>query len=542
MPGNRWAIAVGSAALLATVGVPWAGAQEARQVGDAPKRAASFVEAGEFLEDLPRAMLLSPTQGRPAFVEAGGRLRVSARIAEPDAAVVFSLVRTRFPVRRYSLVNDPGVRESVTSGQPLLLRVPDDVPDGTYDLEVRSGDTRLVGRHAVAVRRVGRRIRIAHLSNMNIGDVGAPEFDFRLIDEINLFAPTLIVATGDYLDITHEDPEAGWQRLSDFLAQFNAPTLMACGDHDDLERYSRFAAPSPIGTVELGWFRGVVLFDHPARPVNVDAAQLDWLEQMLTKPGWDGLTFVLTHDDYPNLLGYWRQHGRLERMVRAGRIGVWFVGGHTDWDGREYRALIDAAAPMLFIRTHQSSTAAREGADGVSRYRIVDLIGGRAVLPHDTSRNGAPPSMAVGRLKAVLRGKNDGSQTRVRLTVASGLSYRIDALEMRVRLKKVAGTKPWCHGARLVAADDLGKLWECRISFDLPDKGTLRAVVGSDAEPPKPAVSVRFDLGDELRLRSQSTQAGMSYLSASDQAAVVQIENRGARPVEVKPLVRLDGT
>ncbi|KKM69971.1 hypothetical protein LCGC14_1445370, partial [marine sediment metagenome] len=59
---------------------------------------------------------------------------------------------------------------------------------------------------------------------------------------------------------------------------------------------------------------------------------------------------------------------------------------------------------------------------------------------------------------------------------------------------------------------------------------------------PKPAVSVRFDLGDELRLRSQSTQAGMSYLSASDQAAVVQIENRGARPVEVKPLVRLDGT
>ena len=44
--------------------------------------------------------------------------------------------------------------------------------------------------------------------------------------------------------------------------RLDAPALLACGDHDDMTLYSKYVAPSPIGVVDLGRFRGVVLLDH----------------------------------------------------------------------------------------------------------------------------------------------------------------------------------------------------------------------------------------------------------------------------------------
>lgn len=184
----------------------------------------------------------------------------------------------------------------------------------------------------------------------------APSFDQRLIEEVNLVAPTLIVATGDFLDATHADPPVGWRELIDCLTRFDAPIVMACGDHDDIELYSRHVAPSPIGLVNVGRHRALLLFDHPRGPIHRNPEQLRWVERTLGTPGFDGLTFVVTHDDSPNLLRHWQQQGTLTRMIRSGRIGLWFAAGHQDWDGQVYGDVIDAAVPMVYLRTQQSSS------------------------------------------------------------------------------------------------------------------------------------------------------------------------------------------
>jgi hypothetical protein len=486
--------------------------------------------------------LLTPTLGRPVFVEPGSSFQVVARLPTSGVVAKFELVCGGQPEQRYRLNCEADAGARLATGQPLRLGVPSTVPRQTYDLHISCNDGELVGRHCVAVGHVGRTLRLVHLSNMNIGDVGAPNFDHRLIDEVNLVAPTLILATGDYLDAVHTDRRAGWRQLVDFFASFDAPVVMACGDHDDIESYSRHVAPSPIGLVDVGPNRCLVLFDHPHARVQDNPAQLRWIEQALMQPAFDGMTLVLSHDECPNLLNRWHHQGILTRMIRGGRIGLWFVGGHHDWDGQAFSELTDAARPMIYLQTHQSSTAPREGASGVSHYRVVDVVDDRVALPHSGPPSiGVPPSTPVGHLQATFDGPNDGSLSRLSFSVASSLPYRLDGLALTVRLRKSGTFAPWCHGARLEQAIDLGDVWQCRLRFDLPDKGGLRARAGSGPEPLPPAVSVRFEAPATFRFHQQTTSQGCTFLSSANDPLFVHVENVGEEVAVVSPLLRLDG-
>lgn len=491
--------------------------------------------------DAAPAALLSPTLGRPVFVPPGGTFQVVAQWPPSDDALSFRLVSERFPAYCCDLAAPEDAAERLARGDPVMLRVPDDVPPRTYDLEIRGPEASAVGRHCVAVGALGRRLRLVHLSNMNVGELGTPEFDWRLVTELNLVAPTLIVATGDFLDVTHEDPAAGWEQLVQFFAACDAPALIACGDHDELAWYSRHVAPSPVGVVELDWARGVVLYDLPSQPVSADADQMRWFEQLLTNPGDDRLTFVVAHDDCPNLLRAWQEQGRLAEMVAATRLGLWFAGGHRDWDGREYRDLIMAAEPLLYVRTHEASTATRGGAAGVSHYRIVDVEGERATVVGAAGAGGLPPSLPVGRLRVDFDGPNDGSRPRVSLTATNGHAFRVDGLRARVLVAGAAAQRPWCVGAALTDARRIDGVWECEIRFGLPDKGALRAVVGTGSPPELPAVEVLFDVEGRLVLTRRETPDGIAYWSYGGQPLLVHLVNRETEPVTVTPLLRLDG-
>ena len=486
--------------------------------------------------------LLSPTLGRPVFVEPGHAFQIVARLPDADPAVSFALIPAGQRHLRYALEPEPDAADRLAAGEPLQLGVPATVPAQTYDLEINCGAQSLLGRHCVAVGRVGRSLRLVHLSNMNVGDAGAPGFDQRLIDEVNLVAPTLIIATGDFLDATHADADAGWRELVDYVTRFDAPLLMACGDHDDIGLYSRHVAPSPIGLVDVGRHRAVLLFDHPRAPIDRNPEQIRWVERTLGTPGFDGLTFIITHDESPNLLRYWQQHGTLSRMIRSGRIGLWFTAGHRDWDKRAFQGVIAAAAPMAFLQTHQSSTAPRGGATGVSHYRIVDIFDERVVLPHDTAGSrGNPPSTPVGHLDATLDGPNDGSRSQLRLTAVNNLPYRLDRLSFTVRLRTRTEQKPWCQGARLEQVVEHDEFWECRVRFDLPDKGSLRALVGSGREPAATSASVEFEVERRLHFRRSATSDGLTFLSLTDTTPTVHLRNDGSAAIEVSPLARLDG-
>src|SRR5690606_33955745 len=136
-----------------------------------------------------------------------------------------------------------------------------------------------------------------------------------------------------------------------FIRRLDAPVIMACGDHDDVGLYSERVSPSPIGVVRIGRHRCIILYDHPAAPIDRDTDQLAWVERTLQSPGFDGLTIVVAHDDRPNLLAHWRSSGTLAERLRRGRIGLWLAGGHRDWDGVAFAELLRAAGPLRYVRT-----------------------------------------------------------------------------------------------------------------------------------------------------------------------------------------------
>lgn len=487
------------------------------------------------------SVLIAPTQGRPVFVAPGAGFTVVLLL--PDAAAraaSLELVASR-PVEHRHLLDathapqSPGTRE-----QRYTVRVPPDTPERTYDLVITWPDGELTGRHAVAVQKLARRVRLVHLSDMDVGEIGVTDFDDRLVADVNLIAPTLIVLTGDLVDAACPDPAAAWSRAADFLARFDAPVLAACGDNDDLASYSQHLAPSPIGALDLGPYRGLVLYDVPAKPIRDDAQQLRWVEQQLGG-GPHAVAFIVAHDERPNLLHHWQAQSLLTRMVRAGRLGLWFAGGHRDWDGAEYRSIVEAAGPLLYFRTHQSSTATRDGATGVSHFRVVDLDGERATVYGPPSSTGVAGSIPVGGLSVAFDAPNDGSQASVAVAVSSVHSFRLNNLLLRVLLLKDGDAVPACAGGRLARVTDLPGLWECHVRFDLPDKGARQIVVTTGSAPPLPPVDVYSLLPDRLVLRPAVSDDGVQYLSAGEVPALLQLQNHGSEPVEVTPAVRLDG-
>jgi hypothetical protein len=491
---------------------------------------------------VPAAVLLAPTLGRPVFTEPGASFEALAQAPDATEPVEIKLVSSTPPAVSCSLAEPADALSCISAGRPLLLHVPPDVPERTYDLQITTGGTRLVGRHCVAVKRLGPRIRLVHLSNMNIGDVAAPDFDSRLITEVNLAAPDLIIASGDFVDRTAENPDAIWQRLPEFFSRFDAPAFIACGDHDDLERYSRYVAVNPIGTVELGFLRGFAIYDRPSRPISDDPGQQQWLEHVLAAPGDERLKFVLTHDDRPNLLLDWQKRGVLADMISSTRLGLWVCGSHRDWDGVEYADIAREAAPLLYVRTHQSSTATLDGASGISHFRVLDVTEERVAAPGwDSPASTPPPSLATGLLTCSTDCPNDGSENRVGVTVVNNHPFRMNGLEARVLVAGRPQEQPWCLGAELVSSQFVGGVWVCRLRFDLPDKGVARALVGCGATPVLPRLTVRFELPTVLKLVRQQTPEGLSYATAGDVNALIYVTNTGATAADITPLLRLDG-
>lgn len=502
------------------------------------------------------AALVAPSLGRPVFVPPGRTFDIVATVPDATGTASFALVRHRPPLR-FPLTPGAEAAGRLTRGEPQPLALPADIPPGTYDVEIRIGPTTLTGRHCVAVGHVPNTLRIAHLSNMNLGDVAAPYPDGRLIEEINLLGPTLIVGTGDYIDNTHPEPRQAWRQFIDFVTRFDAPLLLACGDHEDMTLYGQHVAPSPIGVVDVGPHRGIVLFDVPARPLDADADQLTWVRSVLLGKPPAGVSFVVSHDDSPNLLRRLLADGALQKVVAQARLAAWFSGGQRDWDGLEYRDVITAAAPLAYVRTQQSSPAARGGADGVSHYRVIDLeagrvrfLGDRAELRDPQAGSSSPlwPSTARGRLTTTTTGPNDGSATRVELTATNHQAFLIERAGADVFLRRSSDEPVWCRGARLLFALPVENIWCCRVEFDLPEFGVRHVALGVGSPPPEPAAAAEFELPPGLEFRTGRTADGVEYQtrvsaggSAEGVLGTIWVSSRASGDSVLTPLVRLDG-
>lgn len=491
----------------------------------------------EFVE----SRILAPTLGRPVFVVPGGSFELAVALEAPVGASQAWLSGKQSAGRRHRLELEADSAAANQPGRPIRVAVPADVPAGTYDLIVAAGGQELLARHCVAIGQFEGRLRFVHISDMHVGDPLAPEPDARLIDEINLWGPDVIVATGDYVDATHANPSAGWKAIEEFLASFDAPVVMACGDHDDLTWYSRHAAPSPVGEVRIGKWRGLVLCDHALARALDDEAQMRWIEQALSQPAESRHTFVVAHEHAPELLRSWQERGLVAQMIESGRIAAWFCGGPLD-DAGEYADVLKAARPMLWVRTHQASPVARDGATGLSHYRVLDASGDTIVPVGEPTAEGAlPASLEVGRLGVHIEGRNDGSRERLRATVVNALPMRAERLVLRLRLRKRDGVQPWCQGGTLRAAVDRGEFWECCVSVDVPERGAVTLLAGIDNAPTVPSLNVRFDAPDAIEFAPRAGPDGRPYLWADGAFIDVEIENAGRDAAAVFPMLRIDG-
>jgi hypothetical protein len=498
----------------------------------------------------PAARLLTPVQGRPVFVAPGASFPVAAErrltAAASDAGIrdVEAWLAPGRPAagRRIGLTLAEASAPAGAAAQVLRLVVPPDTPSGTYDLDLRLGTEALHGRHCVAVGAVRESIRIVHLGDMLVGDAGAPEFDERLVEEVNLVSPTVIVATGDYLDSISGGIDAAWKRLSDYFSHFYAPAVMVCGDQDDVAAYSRWVAPSPIGETWVGPHRVLVLYDHRGSPIEADAEQVAWVERLTPELPGSGITIVASHDESPSLLRIWRQRDELTARVQAMRLGLWLAGGRRDWDGREHRALIDAAWPVLYVRSPSASTLTLGGGSGTSHYRVIDVDGRRAVIPGESADGRTPPpSITVGRLRVWHETKDGAAGARIVVTAVNHLSFRMDGLSTSVQVRGEEHSRPWCIGAELCDATFAAGVWDCRLSFGLPDRGALRATVGTGAAPVWPDVRVRINAPMVLAVESIEDGTGSRVAEEGVSGARIIVENRGVTEAAFMLTARLDG-
>ena len=135
--------------------------------------------ATQAVPSVGEAAILEPSQGRPIILRPNERFYFLMALGpEFDGDVYVSLVHALvselyFPL---TLADKPNVE--LGKHASMVLRVPGETPPGLYDLRVRSAGRTLTARHCVrVVKEFKSRFRFVHLSDMNIGDPTAPDFD-----------------------------------------------------------------------------------------------------------------------------------------------------------------------------------------------------------------------------------------------------------------------------------------------------------------------------------------------------------------------------
>lgn len=515
---------------------------------DEPRPPASLGEAGRgrSAAEPPAPVVREPSQGRPIFIMPEGTFYFVMRLA-PDVQgdVNFTLVHALERSIRVPLV--PGSPPSfVNDDCMIVLKVPATAKPGLYDIEVRSKRGRHFGRRCVKVVDAFKtRFRFVHLSNMNVGDLTAPDFDEMLPNEINLLAPEFIIATGDYTEWARTRNDASsWKRVLAFFEKFNAPVFMLCGLRDHEASFSKYVASKPIDRLDYGSYHGLLLLDHAGSPIDQDYSQLQWVDADLKRNRNKTFNFIATHSDELALLDIWRERGGLAAFVKEHKIKMFIVGGSTDWDYKEFADKVAGLEDFHLIRTHQSSTCLRDRATGVSHFRVIEVDGDKIeyVYPDDNAVAKAAHSIPTGRLRAFLDGPNDGTAGRVGITVQNALNQAFDNCRVWLRVAKDGDRKPTVAPGRLVRAFDAGSHWACDVAFDLPDKGAVRIVASTDPAniPPRPPIDVALDGPTDWSFTPASTDFGLSYFSC-DAKVAIKLTNRSDRATVCWPVIRVNG-
>ena len=549
---SGWPVLLGLA-IVSAPGILRAQPADGRRLASRPARPAATTKPS-----LARgSAIIEPSQGRPVFAAPGDDLYFAMQLPQDFRDNIYiTLVHHLVPGERRNL--DKRTHPQIFgAGMTIVMKVPDDIRPGLYDLEV-SDETTTV-RQPCSVRIVERfkkRFRIVHLSDMDIGDLTAPRFEQRLPEEVNLLAPEFILATGNYTRWARvrNRPES-WKGVKEFFAKFDAPVFMLCGQNDHEDSFSRLVAPNKIGALDYGDYHGLLLLDHAAHPVEQDTDQLQWIATDQLAGHSDAVfNFIVSNSPTLGLIRHWRREGRLDGLVKRHRLRLFVTGGHRDPDAAALRDIV-GDSELHVVQTHQASSARLGGASGTAHYRIIEVAGDKISSAYPAEGDtGRVDSIPVGGLRVLYDGPNDGSKGRVSATVYNGLNRAFDNCRVtfclarsgvdRSRSSSVLEPKLTIVGGELestIVADDRVFAF---VRVDLPDKSARKVLVTDGSwVPPSPAIAISYEGPTELVFRkrsvTQSAQPAAGYASAAEAAII--LKNTGQGRLSVWPVIRLNG-
>lgn len=329
-----------------------------------------------------------------------------------------------------------------------------------------------------------------------------------------------------------------------FLAGFDAPVFVVCGDHDHNDSYGREVANGAIGAIDYGDYHGLLLWDNACHALDHD--QVKWIMEDLRNHRTAPFNFLVVHSDELAILDRLAERTDLKQFVADARLRMIVTGGHADWDYAEFAEKLADLPDLHYIRTHQSSTCLRDRATGVSHYRVIEVEGEAFdyIYPDDNATARKQHSIPVGRIRAFYDGANDGTRPQVTATVQNALNQAFADARLWLRVAKSSGDpsrQPAAAGGRILQTLDAGDHWVCRVAVDLPDKGGVKVRVATEGElPAAPPVKIALDGDHKLKFTQQATPTGLTYYACQSPLAVV-LTNAGRETAVCRPIVRLNG-
>ncbi len=513
--------------------------------GAAGPGADSSDQAGPVADADIEVRIVTPTQGRPIFAQSSSPITCLLRLNEGEQPRLF-LQNSLVGKLRYPLLPGSPAKKFGDGYIEADMSIAGSTPPGLYDLVLAAAGQEIVNRRSVCVVEEFRTsFRFVHLSNMNIGDPTAADFDPRIPEEVNLLAPEFIVATGDFTEWARLcDHPADWQRVLDYLAQFEAPVYVLCGDHDHQASFTRLVANSPVGTIDYGKYHGLLLLDHGEHPIDRDDDQVRWVLQDLEANRSRAFNFVVTHSDELGLIRRLRDLNVAELAVHDLKLRMIICGGQTDWDYREFASLLSGLPGLHYIRTGQSSTAVRDRANGESHYRVIEVNNERVsyVYPTESFDPRTQYSVPAGRLHVTFAVPNDGTTDPVTVNVASTQNRSWNDCRIWLRVRKQEGNgKPAVVGGTLLRCLDGGSWWACQVGFDLPDKGAVTVQAGSpDRLTPTLPVRLEFSCPEQLAFAPRTASYDLTYYACPG-PVILKVVNGSNQAQQAWPIVRLNG-
>ena len=331
---------------------------------------------------LPKQLeIIGPRLGIPAILVPGDQMQISLRaswpLLQPDWQLSLESADARYPL---TLVESDGW----TPQRRLTVQLPADIPPAAYALHVAAGSAHKIAEKAVHVLdHYPAEFKIIHIADLPVfgepGGKGEAQMT-KLVEEINIIHPDLVVASGD---IAYGASHANYQTLYDFFLQINAPLVVGPGNHE-FEAWNGYLEyfRQRYHTVKFGFWQ-IITLDSSHRRDQLTWSQLRWLNEVLDAHG-DAPSLVNIHHPLFEDRGL---QFNVDRIMQAlSEHGVHLVlAGHNHGDrlfdnqGQRRLDTWDLPGPLNIVTTSAGAKIYPKQSDSPLHhgYRLVRINGDR---------------------------------------------------------------------------------------------------------------------------------------------------------------------